>query len=702
MPMNPDQLSGAANPAPDRGHHLLAGFCALAVFVLTAYFARPDCHALLVTLPCLAGLALCRGSGQTRVRGIAFIATLAGSLLALQLGENLLANVAGYVHGPWLRCLDTVIDGREILKTALMRHGRTIYPDFQDYPYLVTLYTPGYFLYGATIMLVVGNPVLAAKLASLTPLLGLCALIVVWLRRETGKTWLALAMAAVFFMLPGIAMSGLMTRPDYLAWFCLYTGVFLVLAPGARSPNRTRLVLAGLAFCLAALCKQQTLPMVAAFLLACLLDRQKRRLVPFLAGVVAVLGLACAAILVLASDGSILRHVLVYPVRLAGNESITNLGNALPRFKLFLRLQYPLLALWGLAVTWDALRKRPHSLDWVLLFYCPIQLRLMMTWGASTNYWWGIQILLCLRVGIFLGQIARGGDMGRALVLVALLALSPAPLPHLLHALRPALPGDDDVRLGQAVAALGPGRILAQAEAAAPLLTSGEADRIDFYDAMETLYFERAGMWRFLDSKMAADIVARRFRAIVTSQTNADPDVLQYIQNYYRISGKFGSYTLYEPFPGPVVPYSAPTDQPVVADACSVQTVQVLDVDLVQSFGAFSFSKKQNSPQGSVVFAVQAPTPITGATVVLYPKIAHFGPGDRLLAEWSLDGRSYVPFLEYRGTPGDMATGLFEPRLEATFLPNASKVSVRFTLQGSAQLWFNAHEPMVFRLEVGQ
>ena len=87
--------------------------------------------------------------------------------------------------------------------------------------------------------------------------------------------------------------------------------------------------------------------------------------------------------------------------------------------------------------------------------------------------------------------------------------------------------------------------------------------------------------------------------------------------------------------------------------------------------------------------------------MVLYPKVAHLGSGDRLLVEWSLDGRSYTPFLEYRGAPGDMDTGLFEPRQEAAFLPNTSKIFIRFVFQGSAQLWFNAHDPMLFRLETG-
>ena len=699
--MNPNPVPTTAKPSSGRGLPLIAGVCALAVFVLTASFAQAGGRALLVALPCLAVLALCRGSGRTRTRGIVFVSAFAGCLLVLLLGQHLLADAAGYFHGPWLRCLDTVIDGREILKTFLMRHGHTIYPNFQDYPYLVTLYTPGYFLFGAALMLVVGNPVLAAKLASLIPLLGLCALLVVWLRRETGKTWLAVAMASIFLLLPGVAQSGLMTRPDYLAWFCLYTGVFLVLVPGASAPSRARLVLAGLAFCLAALCKQQTLPMTAAFLLACLLDKQRRRQVTILAGVIAALGLLCAAVLILVSQGDILRHVLVYPVRLAGNAAITNVGNAIPRLVLFFRLEYPLLALWALAVIWDALRKRPHPLDWMLLFYCPVQLRLVMTWGASANYWWGIQFLLCLRVGIFLCQRAGDGDMGRALALVALLALSPAPLPHFLNALRPLLPGDDDLRLEQAVAALGPGRILAQAEAAPPLLASGKANQVDFYDAMETVYFERTGMWRFLDSKMASDIAAKHFRAIVTSQTNADPDVLRYIQNYYSTSMKFGPYTIYEPAPGPVLAYGAPTDRIVAAQGCSVQLLQADDVELVRSFGAFSFSKKQDAPQGTLVFAVQAPFTINRTTVILYPKVAHLGPGDRLVAEWSQDGRTYFPFLEYGGSSADMDTGLFEPRLEAAFQPEAAGIFVRLSLQKSAQLWFNAQNPMVFRLETG-
>jgi hypothetical protein len=662
------------------------------------YVATPELRRLLPSA-LLAALFLLTYPYTRKQPGCArFIISAACACLCILLGSDLLMGETFYVHASWTRCTDTLINGREILKIWLLSHGQNIYPGMKDFPFLVTLYTPGYYAVCSALFSALGDLVLSASVVSFLSLVGLVLAMAVWLRRETDRTGFAAAIAGLFLVDPHIVNSGLLVRPDFLAWFLVVLGAYLFLAPCRKNPSRARVLTGCITLCLGPLFKQQTVPVTLACITVCLIAPilWKRCLFLLVSGL--IIGGVSFELMQLSTDGNFLTHCIIYPVKLAGSPSITNWSNAAGRIQAFTKQEFALLGLCFIILIQGVIQRRLHVLDWIILVQIPFILRLIMTWGAADNYWWGLLATVFLRVGVYLGQVARKGSDQYSLALIGLLALCP-PSPSLADwgtAFSSAQPDTADLRLAAIVRQIASGDVLVNSEASPPLLSREFSRRLQFFDSIETEFFEKVGLWRFSDSKMAVDISDKRFAVIVLGKTFINPAIPIRILNYYRPDQVIGPYTIYTPLSGHTITYPIPTEQLIESSPLKLHVCKVEGVYVNQTFGAFSISKTEYSNTGSVIFVLNGHSAMRSVLVRLYPKIVHFGPGNKIVCEWSDDGVNYKNFFIYQGTPGDMQMSLSEPNVEARFYPASQEVFIRFVLQGSAQLWFNQDMPFAF------
>lgn len=626
-----------------------------------------------------------------------FVLFASCTCLFLELGAQLSLFASHYYNASWTRCIETLLNGREILKVWLLRHGQNIYPGSQDYHFLATLYTPVYYVVCAALLMVVDNPVSSTTAVSFLSLLGLSIVIAIWIRKETGSFWLAVAVAGLFLIHPTIRYAGKYARPDFLAWMLVLLGAYLFLAPGQERVGRVQVLLGCLALCLGPLTKQQTLPILLACITVFMFRHPLWKRCLFLAGFgLAAAGVALVVLQVL-TGGNFLTHAVLYPAALARDGAITDWGSLLSKFKSFASRETVLLGLYGIAILHGAWRRRLHEIDWLIVVQMPFLAQLVITWGADANYWWGMLVLLYLRVGVFLGSVIKIRYLGASVATVLLIFCPPCPS-FLLWNQTPVASQtyQDDLVMAKAVAAAGPGDILINSEASPPVLPLDYSLRLHFFDALELKYFELTKFWRFSESIMNKDIAEKRFATIVVGRTFINPAIPNHIRNYYQTESALENYSIFKPRLGNTVVYSVPTDQVVTAPHLSVQLSIVDGVDVGSGFGGFFISKNQSAEFGKVTFVLQSEESMASVRVAMFAKVAHFGVGNSVLCEWSKDGTSYVPFLDYAGLPNDMNLSLFDTRVEAEFAPRVQRVFIRVTLNGSAQLWFNKDFPIAF------
>lgn len=591
-----------------------------------------------------------------------------------------------------------LIDGREAVKMWLLTQGRSMYPDMSGYPYLVTLYTPVYHSLAALVALAAtaGDVITAGHIVNYTGWLGLFCVMVWIIRRQSTSFAMAIIVPLAFLTGPYLAGYALHIRPDLLAWCLAFGAVGLFAAKAEAGPSRTWPVAAAIVMTAALFTKQQTLAVACGLVTVCLVRRASFGLCRRFAVLVGGLGLTAAAGLYWLTDGTFLLHTAWYPARLAADPSITNFDNAWPRLAAFCRTYWGLLALFLLALAEDLRRKNFHLLDWLVLIHVPFLIKLVSTWGADNNYFFGCMGLITLRVGIFLGALVATGPRHTALALTLLLVLLPAkPLPWA----GPATGNDTkvDAELETLRQASGNRETLINAEGAAPLLATN-GPNLFFFDATETQFFEKVGLWSFRDSQMAKDIAKRRFPVIIFNPTFLDPQILRSVQNTYTLAQQLPNYTIYAPKTGLVhvlADVLASSD-----DGQSVRLLRTQNLETGTGFGArFTGRLDGAAGPGEAVYTVSAPFVVQQGTLTLYPKVAVLGPDSFIEAAWSADGVAYHPFLRYEGSAADNATSLFEPRLEAAFTPDAASFFIRLTLSGSAKLWTGDCAAMLVALQ---
>lgn len=596
--------------------------------------------------------------------------------------------------------VNALIDGREAVKIWLLTQGGSLYPNMQDYPFLVTLYTPLYHCLAAVIaVLGMGNNVAAAAhLVSYAGWLGLLGVMVWIIHRQAQSLFFALTVPLAFAVSPYLTRYLVHIRPDLLAWCFAFAAVGLFAAKPQTEdtswPVGTALLLTAALFT-----KQQSMAVCCGLATAFVV--QGIRFGQCLRLTLLVGGISCAIALALqwATDGTFLVHTLWYPAKLAADPSVTHLGNAWPRFASFVLAYWGLIGICLLGLADGLRRRRLHLFDWLALVHVPFLVKLVSTWGADNNYFIGMLIILTLRAGVFLAELATAKPAWqRAMaygLLLGLLPMHPIIRDRTCVAFSSSAPNELETLLKEA----GDGPILINAEGAAPLLAS-RGQQLRFFDGTETQFFEKVGMWSFNRSRMAADIANCRFPTIILAPTFIDPEVLLAVNGTYFLSQRVSIYSIYRPRPGKHYALAEP-GRPAenVRPNSVVSLVRSLGLEAGSEFGARFTGRAEKSEKGEAIYAVAADKSVQTARLVFYPKVSHLGPDSWIEVAWSNDGVLYHPFLRYEGSTSDNATALFEPRLEGAFSPKSAEFAIRFTLFGSAKLWSGDNAPMLLSLE---
>jgi peptidoglycan/LPS O-acetylase OafA/YrhL len=144
------------------------------------------------------------------------------------------------------------------------------------------------------------------------------------------------------------------------------------------------------------------------------------------------------------------------------------------------------------------------------------------------------------------------------------------------------------------------------------------------------------------------------------------------------------------------IAYGIPTDKSLHSDSLNLRISGINGLYTNSSFGAFSFSRNENVSAGTVTFTIEYDKAIMEAKIQIFAKIANHGEGSYINCEWSNDGINFQPLSNYTGSPNDTKTALFDRPLFIFFSPNSNKIFMRFSLYGSAQLWFNEQNPILF------
>ncbi|QAZ67450.1 hypothetical protein C3Y92_09535 [Solidesulfovibrio carbinolicus] len=570
----------------------------------------------------------------------------------------------------------------------------------QDYPFLVTLYTPIYHCLAAVIALfALGNNVVSAgHLVSYFGWLMLLIVMVWIIRRQTQNLFFALTVPLAFATSPYLTGYILHIRPDLLAW-CLAFAAVGLFATRNQADNTSWPVATALILTAALFTKQQTMAvccgLATAFVVKGIRFKTCLRLTLLVGGASVVLALA----LHWATGGTFLMHTVWYPAKLAADPSVTNLANAWPRLLSFVRAYLGLILVSLLALADGLRRGKLHLFDWLALVHLPFLVKLVSTWGADNNYFIGMLIILTLRAGVFLADLATTMPAWRRAMayalLLALLPLNQLPWDRTKSTFPTAMPNEVEALLEEA----GEGPILINAEGAAPFLAS-LGKQLRFFDGTETRFFEQVGLWSFHRSRMAADIVSRQFSAIVLTPTFLDPEVVRFVNSTYFLSKKLSNCSIYRPRPGNQYLLTEPGGQiESVRPYLAVSLVSSSGLQAGNEFGARFMGRAEKSERGTIIYAVTAEKSVQIARLTIYPKVPNLGSDSWVEAAWSSDGVLYHPFLRYEGSVSDNSTALFEPRLEGSFTPKSAEFTIRLTLFGSARLWTGDNTPMLLSLE---
>lgn len=617
-----------------------------------------------------------------------------GAILLATLCAKLVPLASGYAHALNVGYFTSLIDGREALKIWLLSHGKSIYPDLSDSPYIVTLYTPLFHMLVSSAYLAIKDLILACHVVNYIAFLCLYLLCAFWLRRRTGALFTALTLPALMITGGYFGDYGLSIRPDLLAWLLAYASLFVF---SSALPEKRALHLAVVLASLAMLTKQQTLPIFLASASSFLIRERPRRFCLAYAAQTAFIGLAAFAALQWLTDGGFFIHAIQYPARLSAMESITNIDNAIPRFLGFFILYAPLILCWAFFFSRSLMKRKLHYLDWAILWQLPFLAPLVSTWGADGNYFLGLIIALSLRTGLALGEGWLRNDAGKALYLAVAIFMTGGllQLPQAFSS-TPSLSFDPETI--QNVKKAATGRVLINAEGAPAILSDADDPDLSFFDGTETQFFDQSGLWSFKESKLAKDIADRRFDVVILRTTFFDPQLTRLTQTYYRLRQSYGDFKIYEPRPGQ---FSLITEFPPMAfenGSLSLEPVSSSGIDYAASFGAFEATKNENAAQGELVFWVSSRTPFRRAAVQFYPKVAQAGPENALELFWSEDATNYHPLQTYASDGKDNARGLFDPKVEAEFSPKSRTFYLKFILKGSAQLWTSPQSPMTITL----
>lgn len=467
-------------------------------------------------------------------------------------------------------------EGAILYESTLLAHGQNIYTSLASAPYLGANYPPVYYLLCTLGVHLLGPVLLPGRALSLVA--GLCSGLFVFLLLRMGCKGKAVPLlsAGLFFALSAVYAWSTIVKSDMLALLLSLAGLYA----WRRFQDGKWFLLAPLAFALSFYTKQTALaaPLAVGVCLLALFrpaelrvhrrrtyqvpnpptplvkgafaDADRRRLLLFVVGIVCMIGLPFGLMQVL-THGEFARHVIFYNAKAFSGDQLVHelisfsLGNS------------GLIAI-GLVALW-LLRGNSDSLPFRLYFLFGLGFAVFAIGreGASTNYYLDALAGAVLLAGLTLDRIRQSRPAARAalswLVLVQLVALFH--WPGLIEPVK--TPQADDRQAGHTIMELvgkEPGEIFAE-NSAWPVLAGR---RLVIDDISTILPLAEIGLWN--QSQLVYSFRGKRFSLLLTEvdprpgSSNPQylldrytPEVLQAIQQNYRVVGRAGDTYLLEP-----------------------------------------------------------------------------------------------------------------------------------------------------------
>ena len=616
---------------------------------------------------------------------VALLAPVCLLLLSAGLAAKL-ADKAFYVYFCGLKSpiISEIMEGREIVKAWLLTQNQGIYSHLQEYPLLITLYGPLYYILSAISSVWFGPGVFASRLVSVASGVALGLVTGAVVRKRCNSLWAGIVSGFVALLTPGMAYAA-HARPDVLVWLTFFAGVLFLLR-SAETPRRmgASFWMTGLFFVLAAFSKQQTWVYILAGIGFCLWRRELRPLGWRFGAVVAAGCLLCLGLAQWFTEGEFIRQTVVFPKRMSGLGSYNSFASAGERFLEFARTHWALLVAYLFSL---ALRrsKTLELMDVLFLAGLVSMVMVMRWWGSSVNHFLVLALFMIIECGVCLGRLLRGKELAWAVAVFALIA-PPRFAVSIPTGEDPCGHGPDrkDAALLEARLESLKGPVIMDAEGSYVFLGKPVFSRLKLYDAFETDFYDQTGLWDLLASPLARDIKGRKAAAFVDSKVFMSQDLAGVVRSYYQEAERIGRYTVFTPRPDMAIcEFPGMSAQPE-AGSCmeSARTATLKD------WGKYL---QPSNGGGELVLTARSGEPMGSFSLVYYPRFT--GPGQKVRLSYSEDGSSWLPLeeLAYDGrTPG---TG-FENRREAGGEVSGRSLWLRFELIGDAQLWATPRQPV--------
>ena len=316
-------------------------------------------------------------------------------------------------------------EGIVLWQAAHVTDWERAYHPIENYPHIVFHYPPVYHLTARLMASATGNLQAAGRLTSILSLLGTCLVMALLAAAclpsgsHTAARWLgALSAGTLIFTTPVWPWACLM-RVDTLAVLLSVIGLTMFILARGRTPLA---ILSFVCFVAAAYTKQTMVAAPAACLFLCFLERP--RLSAYLLAIAALVGMAPLFMLQTATHGLFLRHIISYnqnPIVLSNvfGRWIGHLS-ALPASLVVVSVLFPVALLCRRVGSVHALVRRVRlALGHNTYERCVVVLAVYFWFavavatatigkqGASVNYFFEVDIAVCLLSGLFLGWIVR-------------------------------------------------------------------------------------------------------------------------------------------------------------------------------------------------------------------------------------------------------------------------------------------------------
>ena len=333
----------------------------------------------------------------------------------------------GVVAGTALRTQEQLDYGEGIVlwQATNVTDWAQAYHPVENYPHIVFHDPPVYHLTARLMASTTGNLLAAGRLTSILSLLGSCLVmalltaVVLPSRSNPTARWLgAFSAGTLIFTTPVWTWACLM-RVDTLAVFLSITGLAIFIL-ARRRPALAFLSFA--CFVAAVYTKQTMIAAPAACLLLCFME--KPRLSALLLAFAVLLGMPILFILQTATHGLFLRHIISYNqnplvVSHVFSRWIGHLST-LPALLMAVSVLFPVALFWRRAGSVGGLLRRVRlALGHNTYERCVVVLAVYFWFaaavatatigkqGASVNYFFEVDIAVCLLSGLFLGWVVR-------------------------------------------------------------------------------------------------------------------------------------------------------------------------------------------------------------------------------------------------------------------------------------------------------